>query len=86
MICDKIQYIDLPLPKLKIRCIMKNTYICSIFKEGAAMRYTEAIVECAYQTSNPLEFISRVLVFASSLQGSAQTQAHAVDLLQKDYP
>lgn len=56
------------------------------FGEGAVMKYTESIVDRAYQTSDPLAFISRVLAFALSLQDSAQTQAHAADLPQKDDP
>lgn len=35
---NNIQYIDLPLPKPKMRCIMKNTNTCSIL---GGVRMTE---------------------------------------------
>ena len=76
---NDIQYIDLPLPKNDIRCIIEKANIC-LTLGGRQMKEYDELMVLAAQSELPSAFISSLLAFARSLQGRGQTQAPAADL------
>ena len=78
-----MQYIDLPLPKTDIWCIIIKTNKRSILGR-AVMRNIETIVAEAYSTTAPIDFLSQVLEFALLLRDSEQTPSRASDPRRTD--
>ena len=76
---NDMQYIDLPLPKSKMWCIIKKQTLVR-FLGGRQMKEYDELMVLAAQSELPSAFISSLLAFARSLQGRGQTQAPAADL------
>ena len=75
---NDMQYIDLPLPKTDMWCIIKKQTLVR-FLGGRQMKEYDELMVLAAQSELPPAFISSLLAFAQLLQGRDQTQVIAAD-------